>query len=308
MNLTTTIVALTFLSVGPAPIESPEPLVIHWRIELIQVRDADKEADDSKLNRPAPPHIKPPDRRIERAVINAYAPPEKATQTSWGPDIFKLLNRDTGAGKVDVTLVEDDDVADLNGLSVRLRSWRAHEIAGAREIPLSKSKRVEYIDVAGILTYVNGKQAAYCTTRDFRPSKKANECNDNRAWTWNSTAVSMSCDSFQDGMVSVNQLRVGHWLIGNDAARTGAEGETAYPIKAGAVAESSFWLAPRQTAVVRLPRAKGDGGQTIALVKAFVADTRASNQLRSGIPPHEPDGPVPEAPLSPDGFRLLETP
>jgi len=302
------IMLAAYLPVGPATVVDTSVPVVHWRIELFRVPDAVDSRRKVNSEDGALPHISDSTQFNQLQPASAYAPPMKSTDRNWGPETLRLINSESVINAAEVTLVQDDDLVDLNGLSVRVRSWRAFEVLDSTETPLDKSKRVNYVWAPSILTFADGRKAEFCSTIASPPVGGVGLPEEKRAWTWTATAAAVACDRADDEVVSVRNFRLGDWKIANNAGSAGVQGGHAYPITARACAEASFWLSPRQTAVVRLPRTNGDSGQTFALVKAFIAGTSASEQLRKGVEAGDP-GAKPTQPFpAPMRLPLLETP
>lgn len=264
------------ISSAPLPIEKAQCPVVHWRAELFKVLDDPhapvRQTADGTKHEPA---FAPPTRPFER--------------DSWGPKLEMFVNKgQQRLAPAEVTIVNDDDVVVLNGLSLRIHCWRAVELIESRERPLEESPRIEYVFNPGILTSANGNRADFAQMKALEPMDGPDGFKrppEERPWTWIATGMSVSCDHADANIVSVAELKLAHQLIACQAAHVGVYSERAFPITAQSWATTSFWIGPRQTAVVRLPRVSGDGGETFALVKVFLAGEAATLHARSGAKP-----------------------
>jgi len=287
------------VSSAPLPVEITQSPVVHWRAELFKVLDD--------------PHTSIRQNGDSTTCEPAYAAPTKPFERdSWGPKLELFVRKDLQRlPPAEVTIVNDDDVVVLNGLSVRIHCWRAVELIESRERPLEKSPRIEYVFNPGILTSANGNRADFAQMKALEPmdgpdgkKRPAEE----RPWTWTATGMSVSCDLADANMVSVAELKLAHQLIACQAAHVGVYSERAFPIMAQSWATASFWIAPRQTAVVRLPRVPGDGGETFALVKVFLASKCNTQHARSGAKPPVANNTTTAAPPDSPYLPLQEVP
>lgn len=286
-GISSILTCVAIIATGPAPIQDHGAPVVHWQIVVMHNRDDSAlKAGDARVSAAeAPPDVdftpasnsarKPAEKRLEKGKSKN----DKVKKPHQTPPHLNPFSTTMKMEAADVTLVDDDSIVDVNGLNVRLRASGPVAVTENGERQIKSILGMNGGRHFGLLTFDDDGKTSISVSAPILMNVIPNDGKGKRSWKsvlWESTAVSVHCDQYGPDRVSAAELRLCRslsWGIDPDFRPDRQHAAECF-------STASFWIGPHQTAMIRMPRFEGDGGSTVAFIKAFRADAECTKRMK----------------------------